>query len=61
MSSWQQERAKIWQIMFRHKRRIEELEERVKFLTSESSEHDGIQVEFEGNQDGLDDLDRGRV
>ena len=33
MASWEQERAKVWQIIFRYKRRVEELEEQVKFLT----------------------------
>ena len=58
MASWEQERAKVWQIIFRHKRRIEELEEQVKFLTLDPSEQDDSQVEFEGTNDGLDDLTR---
>lgn len=58
MASWEKERAKVWQIIFRHKRRIEELEEQVKFLTLEPSDQVDAQVDFEGTNDGLDDLTR---
>ena len=61
MASWESERAKVWQIIFRHKRRIEELEGQVKFLTSDVSEQDSGQVDFDGTPDGIDDLTQGSV
>ena len=57
MASWESERAKVWQIIFRHKRRIEELEEQVKFLTPVSD--DSGQDDFEGIPDGIDELSQG--